>query len=148
MLACIPCRHPTPRARPSSGEAFTPLSEEEVRRKRETAQAGWVTGVESTLADEDLLCCTPGALMGVIDAVLRAHEEMTRGERKTLTSEAARLMSPEVGAKPGGRRMPLGAEPESLTSQPPASYAAAADPRTERSPRLPFRFRARLGTHR
>ena len=34
--------------------------------------------------------------MTVINAVIRAHEEMSKGERKTLSSEAARLMSPHV----------------------------------------------------
>jgi len=79
-------------------DAFEPLSDTDLARKAANRKAGWVTGVESANpnVEEDLLYCTPEALMTVINAVLRAHEEMSKGERKTLSSEAARLMSPHV----------------------------------------------------
>ena len=77
---------------------FEPLSDADLARKAANRKAGWVTGVESANpnVEEDLLYCTPAALLTVINAVIRAHEEMSKGERKTLSSEAARLMSPHV----------------------------------------------------
>ena len=81
----------------AAATAFEPLSDADLSRKAATRQPGWVTGVvNDTNEGEDLLYCTPQALMAVIETIIKAHEEMIGSERKTLSSEAAALLSPEV----------------------------------------------------